>query len=224
MNSSMRLKSGSMTSQKYFILLLMKTPRSLQTVHWQRRWVCWKIKICSFVYLSFKWVRLKTFWPPLVVQLVRGSYVVVFIISKYCLSLTVVVKYRGCRNRFFNLFIPFSETHLYRSDRFMVLHNAVKCYKRNIPKPLTRSRPLSNHARCRDEQPAAHHTLYIVNNSVVTANIQIVRECQKNFGFELPSVILDKRCSRPKLISKDLRRLIGSLLLVSTTLVWCVMD
>ena len=33
-----------------------------------------------------------------------------------------------------------------------------------------------------------------------TANIQIVRECQKNFGFELPSVILDKRCS--KFISK----------------------
>jgi len=29
-----------------------------------------------------------------------------------------------------------------------------------------------------------------------TANIQIVRECQKNFGFELPSVILDKRCSK----------------------------
>ena len=55
-----------MGSQKYFILLLMKTPRSIQTVHWQRRWVCWKIKICSFVYLSFKWVRLKTFWPPLV--------------------------------------------------------------------------------------------------------------------------------------------------------------
>jgi len=44
----------------------MKTPRPLQTVHWQRRWVCWKIKICSFVYLSFQWVRLKTFWPPLV--------------------------------------------------------------------------------------------------------------------------------------------------------------
>ena len=51
------------------ILLLMKTPRSLQTVHWQRRWVCWKIKICSFVYLSFKWVRLKTFWPPLVLYI-----------------------------------------------------------------------------------------------------------------------------------------------------------
>jgi len=66
MNSSMRLKSGWMGSQKYFILLLMKTPRPLQTVHWQRRWVCWKIEICSFVYLSFKWVRLKTFWPPLV--------------------------------------------------------------------------------------------------------------------------------------------------------------
>ena len=65
-NSSMRLKGGWMVSQKYFILLLMKTPRSLQTVHWQRRWVCWKIKICSFVYLSFKWVRFKTFWPPLV--------------------------------------------------------------------------------------------------------------------------------------------------------------
>jgi len=68
MNSSMRLKSGWMDSQKYFILLLMKTPRSLQTVHWQRQWVCWKIKICSFVYLSFKWVRLKTFWPPLVMR------------------------------------------------------------------------------------------------------------------------------------------------------------
>jgi len=64
MYSSMHLKSGWMDSQKYFILLLMKTPRSLQTVHWQRRWVCWKIKICSFVYLSFKWVRLKTFWLP----------------------------------------------------------------------------------------------------------------------------------------------------------------
>ena len=56
-----------MGSQKYFILLLTKTLRSWQTVHWQRRWVCWKIKICSFVYLSFKWVRLKTFWPPLVI-------------------------------------------------------------------------------------------------------------------------------------------------------------
>jgi len=67
MNSSMRLKSGWMGSHKYFILLLMKTPRSLQTVHWQKRWVCWKIKICSFVYISFKWDRLKTFWPPLVV-------------------------------------------------------------------------------------------------------------------------------------------------------------
>ena len=33
-----------------------------------------------------------------------------------------------------------------------------------------------------------------------TTNIQIVRECQKNFGLELPSVILDKRCS--KFISK----------------------
>ena len=28
------------------------------------------------------------------------------------------------------------------------------------------------------------------------ANIQIVRKCQRNFGFELPSVILDKRCSK----------------------------
>jgi len=71
MNSSMRLKNGWMGSQKYFILLLMKTPRSLQTVHWQRRWVCWKIKICPFVYLLFKWVRLKTFWPPLVVELIH---------------------------------------------------------------------------------------------------------------------------------------------------------
>jgi len=29
-----------------------------------------------------------------------------------------------------------------------------------------------------------------------TANIDLVRECQKCFCFELPSVVLDKRCSK----------------------------
>ena len=78
-HTGMHLKSGWMGSHKYFIILLIwKLPRSLQTAYWQRWWVCWKIKICSFVYLSFKWVRLKR-------HLDRPSYCIILHQSKSCM-------------------------------------------------------------------------------------------------------------------------------------------
>jgi hypothetical protein len=54
MSSSLRPKSGWRGSQNYSIYWHWKTPCSLQTVHWQGRWLCWKIKLCSFFYLLFK--------------------------------------------------------------------------------------------------------------------------------------------------------------------------
>jgi len=48
---SIRPNGGWRGSQKYFILLALKSPWSLPNVHWQKLWIYWKINVCSIVYL-----------------------------------------------------------------------------------------------------------------------------------------------------------------------------
>jgi len=55
-----------------------------------------------------------------------------------------------------------------------------------------RDRGYQLHGRC----CARYDAVSIFMKLFKTANILTVRECQKNFVFELPSVILDKRCSK----------------------------
>jgi len=55
-------------SQNFSISQATKNPTSLWIAHWQKRWLCWKINVCSSIFLLFKQVKLEIFLNALVKQ------------------------------------------------------------------------------------------------------------------------------------------------------------